>query len=465
MEKTPEFLLSNYDDVRFIAEGAYGRVYKCTHNEIITAVKILDALDSESQERFKTEIEILRRIDHVNIVKLLDAGETDGHYWYESEYANQGHFGQMQGYLFYSDLDRVDYFRQICLGVQALHNLELSIIHRDLKPSNILVFEYPNPAQQTILKIADFGLATITGITSNLTATGVALGTADYIAPERIRDPRIKTPASDIYSLGITFLEACTGRTRPSQENLNLVPEILKPIIEQMVREHPRNRYQSISDILEAFDSLCSWRLFTGREPQENEVSTPIYQVNIGRNLENALNSLYTCNSENVFNLLANLETLLDRLGEAHDHEALTLMNTPRNAMAMIDKANHEELLRIVQRFMKAAECTKDSDFFSPAPQSWSCFLADTFALSSYRPTKHLCLEGLAKFLFRFKTHDTKVYLAQTIQKLDDPDHTEFLAARLREVDCEEVAKTLDGVPEQRTIDLQALQIALINIV
>ena len=149
------------------------------------------------------------------------------------------------------------------MGVQALHDLEPPIIHRDLKPSNILVFEYLDPERRTVLKIADFGLAAIAGNASGLTASGVALGTAAYMAPEPVKNPRIKTPQLDIYSLGITFLEACTGRTRPSEENLDLVPDLLRPIIKKTVRERPDDRYRSVAEILEALNSFSFSRLLS----------------------------------------------------------------------------------------------------------------------------------------------------------------------------------------------------------
>jgi serine/threonine protein kinase len=150
MVEIPKFLQAKYDNVEFIDHGAHGRVYKCTRAEAVTAVKVLDALDSESQKRFRSEVDILRRIDHKNVLKVLGAEETDGYYWYESDFASEGHFGQMAGYLFYSDLDRVNYFSQICSGVQALHDLNPPIIHRDLKSSNILAFL--DPEQRTVLK-------------------------------------------------------------------------------------------------------------------------------------------------------------------------------------------------------------------------------------------------------------------------------------------------------------------------
>jgi serine/threonine protein kinase len=103
-------------------------------------VKILHTLDPIAPSRFDQEIGILKRFDHPNIVKLLDAGETDGHHWFESELADESHFGKMFPYLNYTNVQRRNCFIQICLGVLALHEAEPPIIHRDLKPRNILVF-------------------------------------------------------------------------------------------------------------------------------------------------------------------------------------------------------------------------------------------------------------------------------------------------------------------------------------
>ncbi len=461
MDSTPKFLRIKYEKVEFIARGAYGRVYKCVRSGKTTAVKVLDALDPAARTRFKGEVDILRRVDHENIVKVLDAGETDGHYWYESEYASQGHFGIMASYLFYSDADRVKYFRQICLGVQALHELDPPIIHRDLKPSNILVFEYLEPQRHVVLKVADFGIAAIAGEASSLTTTGTALGTAHYMAPERSKNPRVKTPQSDIYSLGITFLEACTGYTIPSQENLDLVPDVLRPIVSKMVRQSPGERYQSVAEVIEAFNNLSFHRLQFGTESQGNVRGTTIFRVNIGRELENVLETLNRCDSENVLDRLKVFERTLDRLGAARDHEAHTISNISAVAMATIDEADREALVRLIQRFDDAASMTTEQDWYLPSPDQWSKFLADAFEASSYRATKHLCLEILVKVLVRFGSPWTKNYFYLTITKIEDPSYMEYLAERLREVGREDIAVLLDGVPDERDLDLDALRSTL----
>lgn len=461
MDTTPSFLRTKYERVEFIDRGAYGRVYKCTNGEVITAVKVLDALDDVARARFKGEVDMLRSIDHENVVKVLDAGETDGHHWYESEYASEGHFGVMAGYLFYSDVDRVKYFRQICLGVQALHELDKPIIHRDLKPSNILAFQYLEPERHIVLKVADFGIAAIAGEASSLTTTGAALGTAHYTAPERKKNARIKTPQSDIYSLGITFLEAITGYTIPSQENLDLVSDALRPIITKMVRQNPSDRYQRVAEVLEAFSGISFHRLLLGREPQENERGTMVSHANIGRELENALDGLNRSDSENVLHWLTVFERTLDRLVGARDHEAQTIMNISADAVPKIEEADREALLRLVQRFDEAASMTTEQHWFSAAPDEWARFLFDTFEASSYRATKHLCLEILAKLLVRFGSPWTKNYLYVMIQRIEDPSYMEHLAVCLREVGREDIALLLDGVPIERPLDLDALRDAL----
>lgn len=91
----------------------------------------------------------------------------------------------------------------------------------------------------------------------------------------------------------------------------------------------------------------------------------------------------------------------------------------------------------------------------------WTHFLADVFHFSSYRPTKSLCLNGLAKFLVRFGTPWTKNYLYLTITRIEDPSYMEHLAMCFREAGREDVAHLLDSVLEERALDLDAPRSAL----
>jgi serine/threonine protein kinase len=94
---------------------------------------------------------------------------------------------------------------------EALHYMhERGIVHRDIKPANILLAHSDLPDRQFHAKLADFGIARLTGA-SQLTATGLIIGTATYLSPEQARGGEVGT-AADIYSLGLVLLEALTGQ-------------------------------------------------------------------------------------------------------------------------------------------------------------------------------------------------------------------------------------------------------------
>jgi hypothetical protein len=246
-----------------------------------------------------------------------------------------------------------------------------------------------------------------------------------------------------------------------SQENLNLVPELFRPMIGKMIQQHPNHRYQSVVEVIDALSGFSFLRLLYGRELLENEVGTPVFHINIGRELENALGTFFTCDSSNVLERLAFLERLLDRLYDASDHEAHTIITIPRNGVALTDQVKPDALLSLVRRFINATENTRPGDFFPPEPDRWARFLFETFHLSSYRPTKCLCLEGLAKLLNTFSTPWIKEYIYRTFESLEDPSYMEHFATCLREVNRPDLAILFDGVPDRHTLDLVSLRTAL----
>lgn len=463
MDAIPRFLQTKYESVAPIPGGAQARVYRCTRDGMTTAVKVFETRDTESRQAFARELDILRQVQHENVVSILEAGEADGLSWYEMEYASQGHFGVMHGYLFFSDYDRVKCFRQICAGLIALHESSPPIIHGDLKPSNILVFERQDVEPPVVLKIADFGQAAVMG-SRRTTDTG----TAGYMAPEGNG-----TRLSDLYSLGIVFLEACTGDNRPIRENLDHVPELLRPIIERLIQERPGDRYGSAAEVLAVLGGFSAARLMFGRELRVNQ-PIEVWQINAGREVDNAFGALHDAalhdpNPEVVLDRLSEFERSLDALGDGLDDVADWLMRVPGFVIARIEEADRqvgnagERGLKLVQRFLNAARLITESDHYSPRPDNWSRFLADTFHNSSYRATRNLCLDGLTGLLARFGSPGTKTYLYAVISDIDDPFEMADAAQCLRLVGREDVARLLDDVPEQRLLDLAALKTALFD--
>ena len=174
------------------------------------AVKIVDSgtMQGDLGLRFRAERQILASLNHPNIARLLDAGETeDGQPYLVMEYV---HGEPLDRYCDRQQLDlraRLKLFLEICGAVQYAHqNL---IVHRDLKPANILVTAEGSP------KLLDFGIAKLldTGEAAAamaLTRMNDRLLTPEYASPEQILG-RPVTTASDVYALGVVLYELLTG--------------------------------------------------------------------------------------------------------------------------------------------------------------------------------------------------------------------------------------------------------------
>jgi len=201
-----------------IGEGGMGAVYRATHTSMHreVALKVLRAhvgAEEKAQlvERFRREALATSKLRHPNTVSVYDYGETPGGMLYMVLELLQGvTLSQLIRESAPLPAERVAYLgKQIAKSLAEAH--DVGIVHRDLKPDNIFVCSYHGDSD--FIKVMDFGIARLlTGDdTSQVTRTGMMVGTPRYIAPEQAMARKV-TPAADLYSLGVILFEALTGR-------------------------------------------------------------------------------------------------------------------------------------------------------------------------------------------------------------------------------------------------------------
>ncbi len=210
---SPGDRLGQFALLEFVGGGGMGRVFRAGDTQLdrMVALKVLppdQASDPDAVQRFQNEAQSVARLDHDNIVRAYCLGEDRGLNYIAFEFvegANVRLLVEQRGPLPLGEV--VSYTLQIA---EALAHAESrAVVHRDIKPSNVLV----TPDGQ--VKLIDMGLARLRQAdpaVADLTASGVTLGTFDYISPEQARDPRNADIRSDIYSLGCTVFFMLCGQ-------------------------------------------------------------------------------------------------------------------------------------------------------------------------------------------------------------------------------------------------------------
>ncbi len=260
-----------------LGTGAMGSVYKAWQKGMKrhVAVKILrrDLTDDPRQvERLQREAMLVGKLDHPNIVRGLDSGESHGLVWFAMELVDGETLRQRisrTGPIPHAEAVRMT--RQLAEALE--HAFAHGVVHRDIKPGNILL------TKDGVPRLTDYGLAK--GESDDaLTQLDATLGTPQYISPEQARNPRDADIRSDIYSLGATLHTMLSGRPpfegetmaatltkvlyerpRPLAETAPGTPEPVVYVVERMMAKDRRHRYQTATELVRDLRALEEGRL------------------------------------------------------------------------------------------------------------------------------------------------------------------------------------------------------------
>ncbi|MEO8359448.1 MAG: protein kinase [Vicinamibacteria bacterium] len=206
MSDTAKKTFGKYEALSHLGSGAMGVVWRAQDPVLgrTVAIKTISASlgsDNENKERFLREARAAAQLNHPNIITVFDFGQADSELYMAMELLEGKDLKELitAGTLTFEQ--KLDIMEQVADGLAYAHGRE--VIHRDLKPGNIHV--QPNGQ----VKILDFGLARLGS--SDLTKTGVVMGTPNYMSPEQVMGERVDA-RSDVFSAGAVFYELLTNR-------------------------------------------------------------------------------------------------------------------------------------------------------------------------------------------------------------------------------------------------------------
>ncbi len=279
-----------YQVGRRLGEGGMSYVYRAQDVDAGAAVAVKILLprlsrDPAAVERLRREATIAMRLSHPNVCPILRLGEVDRMIYLVMPYLEGEPLSEHESRRGpFAVAEAVPLLVQICHGLQHAH--ELQIVHRDLKPENIMLVpdgttDVGEPQYQAV--VMDFGLAKERRAgpeVAKLTATGIVLGTPEFMSPEQIRGKPLDG-RSDVYSLGILAFEMFTGqlpfggksaqetmiaRLRGSPAKLRDVraelPARLEAVIQRCLAADPAERFPSMEDLAQGFEGVVATGVF-----------------------------------------------------------------------------------------------------------------------------------------------------------------------------------------------------------
>ena len=285
---TGQILDGRYQVVKKLGEGGMSYVYLAreTATNDTVAIKVLSpklSNERSSVERLRREAGLAMRLEHPNVCKILRLGETEDSLIYLVMPYLQGELmsdREIRGGPFTLE-QGMPLLIQMCRGLHHAH--ELHIIHRDLKPENVMLIEDPDVQGGMRAVVMDFGLAKERRAepeVAKLTATGIVLGTPEFMSPEQIRGKTLDG-RSDIYALGILAFEMFTGtlpfqgrsaqemmiarlrgNATPLRQSKPELPAKLEQVIARALETDPEKRWASMHAFAEALSTVTGATLF-----------------------------------------------------------------------------------------------------------------------------------------------------------------------------------------------------------
>ena len=256
---------------KVIGVGGAAAVFRARRGDQVAALKTLHPEKQQhrvSRARFAREGKILSMLDHPNIIKVFDAGESsDGELYYVMEILEGMGLDELikkRGALAESSISTIA--RQVLSALADAH--DAGVVHRDIKPENVFI------TKSREIKLLDFGVASIARTNEKLTQDGAILGTPAFMAPEQARGRLdLISPASDTFSVGALLyhaladeyvhpaataeeimIHAATKRARSIARKRSELDPRLIAVIDRSLKFNPRERFQNAREMLDALE-------------------------------------------------------------------------------------------------------------------------------------------------------------------------------------------------------------------